>query len=406
MKHLLFLFPHLRDRKEFGGQRSRHIISCVSKNNYLSTVIIPGMDSMTGIAKTKFKFWQIWKKKIGMKNSNVIFANSTCNDRTSFFRRILYFITTAISVLFASIFIRKVDMVISVSLPVTFMIIGYLSSFIRRVPFIIEVRDIGLSVAGELNIVKKNWFYKFILKLENYLYKSAHIITVSDGFKKLLIKKGVQEEKIHVVKLGFDGYEDSLDSSKFLKSKFKNKFVVLYSGTLGHVFNIPLIIDSAKLLKKYDDILFIFLGGGQNLENFKLISKENFLNTMFLGSKPKHVVSEYCKLANVSLYPAKNGVNINSMLGNKIFDYLGNGCPCIYSGPGGDVADLINLSGGGLVCGSSPQKLAKSILYLYNNRSLRNKMGDSARKFIDSRYKSDIMARKYELVIRNILKKN
>ena len=403
MKHLLIIFPHLRNRKEFGGQRSRHIISSLSRSGYLSTVIIPGKDSMTGIEKTRFGFFQFWKREKGVGNTEVIYANSTRNDRASFSRRILYFITTGVSVFFAAISVKKTDVVICVSLPVTFMMIGRFISAIRRVPYVIEVRDIGVSVAHEINVVKKTWLFNVVFRVETYLYKSADvIIAVSDGFKDRLIERGVLADNIQVVKLGFDGYEDMVTDSKTDLSSLKGKFVVLYSGTLGHVFNIPLVIDAAYKLIDYEDVLFVFLGGGQNLERYASLSEKKGLNAVFLGNRPKYEVSDYCSRADLCLYPAKDGVNINAMLGNKIFDYLGNGSACIYAGPGGDVADLIVESGGGLVCEGSPDELAAAILRMYNDRSQCAEMGDKAREYVNKEYRSNLMAEKFVSVIDEI----
>jgi len=403
MKHLLLIFPHLRNREEFGGQRSRHIISCLSKRGYFSTVIIPGKDSMTGIEKTRFGFFQLWKREKGIENTEVIYANSTRNDRSSFSRRILYFVTTGISVLFAAIAVKKIDVVVCVSLPVTFMMIGRFISAVRKVPYVVEVRDIGVGVAHEINIVKKSWLYEHVYRIESYLYKSADVvIAVSDGFKDRLIERGVRSDKIHVVKLGFDGYEDERKDLSADLASLGDKFVVLYSGTLGHVFNIQLVIDAACNLVDHKDIMFVFLGGGQNLEYYTSVSEERQLNAVFLGNRPKFEVSEYCVRADLSLYPAKVGVNINSMLGNKIFDYLGNGSACIYAGPGGDVADLIAESGGGLVCDGVPDELAATILHMYNNRSQCKEMGNKARDYVNREYRSNHMAEKFVSVINEI----
>ncbi len=358
---------------------------------------------MTGEGKAKFRFMQFWKREKGIANNEVVYANSTRNDRSSLFRRIIYFITTAISVFVASVFVRRVDAVICVSLPITFMVIGYFISLVRRVPFIIEVRDIGVAVAHEVNVVRESWLYNYIYRIESYLYRSADIIiAVSDGFKDRLIERGVHEDIVHVVKLGFDGYEDDLISPGLEMPFTEDKFVVLYSGTLGHVFNVQLIIDAASQLVDYEDILFIFLGGGQKINFYKQISDEKKLNTFFLGNLPKYKVTEYCNRANLCIYPAKEGVNINAMLGNKIFDYLGNGCPCIYAGPGGDVANFINDAGGGLTCSGISEQLSEAILYMHNNPLICKQMGDSARNHISNSYQSNHMADKFISIIDRI----
>ena len=319
MKHCLLIFPHLRSKHQFGGQRSRHVVDALGNNGLDVTVIVPLKDTMTGLKSQAYSDQRLVYKET-MSHYTVMYANSLDNNRNSLLARLLYVFTLSFSMLVSAIRKRKVDLVVSVSLPFTFMLAGYVVSKLRKVPHVIEVRDIGISVAGEIGVVKKGWLYRNVIAVENFFYRSADsLIVVSEGFKKRLSERGVAEDKINIVELGYDGYEEDDSANEVEWTLPQDKFVVLYSGTLGYVFNIDLLLAAAKKLRDKKNILFVILCGGQNLRKFRHQAETAGLNIKFLGNRPKREVAYYCRAADVCVYPAKNGTNVNSMLGNKIF---------------------------------------------------------------------------------------
>lgn len=400
MKHFLLIFPHLRNKNDFGGQRSRHVLESMTRKGCRASVIVPLKDSMTG-GRNKKKTWKLFVTDDRIyPNTSVYYANATDNNRKVLLSRMLYILTTSFSVLVASLKVRKVDAVVSVSLPFTFMLIGHLVSVIRRVPHFVEVRDIGIEVAAEIGVIRRGLIYRLVRYMEDYLYKRAdRIIVVSNGFRQRLIERGVDEARIRIVELGYDGYEDDSNVSTAEWPIPEDKFVVLYSGTLGHVFNIDLLLDTARLLRNQTDILFVMLGGGQNLEKFRKRAEMDGSCVKFLGNRSKSEVTYYCRNADVCVYPARDGVNVNSMLGNKVFDYLGAGTAVIYAGEGGDVSSLIQASGGGISCQGSANELARNIEVLFHDRSKLVAMSEKASRFIDSGYRSSDLADKYTALV-------
>ena len=285
--HLLFIFPHFRTPKDLGGLRSYHIGKAFTEKNYQVTVLAPGVDTMTGQRHSGLG-WKLWHTEY-IDGVKVIRTNSTNNNRSNKLSRLLFYMTLALSQLITALFIRNIVLVNTTSLPLTFMLVGYLKSMISNTQLVIEARDIGIDAAIEVAYLKRNSITRFIRNLESALYKRAdHVIVVSEGFKRILVDKGVNEDNISVVFLGYDDLA-SANTLFDIREKYglEQKAIVLYAGNLGHIFNIPLIIDSARILKDSADIVFVFVGGGQRLPEYMLISEKEKLNCVFTGPRPK-----------------------------------------------------------------------------------------------------------------------
>lgn len=401
--HLLFIFPHFRTPKDLGGLRSYHIGKAFSEKNYQVTVLAPGVDTMTGQRHSGLG-WKLWHTEF-VDGVKVIRTNSTNNNRSNKLSRLLFYLTLALSQLITALFIRNITLVNTTSLPLTFMLVGYLKSMISNTQLVIEARDIGIDAAIEVAYLRQNPMTRFIRYLESALYKRAdHVIVVSDGFKRILVDKGVNANNISVVFLGYDdlaGANTLFDIR--VKYGLEQKTIVLYAGNLGHIFNIPLIIDSARILKNNTDIVFVFVGGGQRLPEYMLVSEKEALNCVFTGPRPKSEISSFCSQADICVYPANNGDVINAMLGNKIFDYLGNGTQTIFSGPTSDVCKLIHSVDGGACVSADSQQLANAIIKLTSDLDLCSKRGLAAGQKIRSSFSVPMQMDKFEIVIRDVL---
>ncbi|GAB4390288.1 MAG: hypothetical protein Kow0025_21280 [Thermodesulfovibrionales bacterium] len=232
---------------------------------------------------------------------------------------------------------------------------------------------------------------------------------MSKGMASILAGKGVSQDKISVIPIGFDGlqtYGRNVDLTRdiMLENGIAGKFVVLYTGTMGHIMDIPTILQAARITKDEPAIVYLFVGGGQNMERYKIQADRDGLHCVFAGQCPKADIPLYCQQADVGLYPLRDGAVVAALLGNKIFDYLGAGLPVIYSGPEGDAADLVRRSGGGICLQPGDSVgLASTLRELYANRVMLREFGRSARSFIEKHCMTKDLMGQFEYTLRNML---
>lgn len=137
-----------------------------------------------------------------MDGIKVIRVWSYIAENKGFFKRTLDYISYSITSFLAGIFV-KCDIIIATSPQFFTALSGRTLSFIKRKPWIMEVRDLWPESIKTVGVMKDNLFIKYFEWQEKRCYKSArHIVVVTDSFKRNLVGKGTDGMKISVVKNG------------------------------------------------------------------------------------------------------------------------------------------------------------------------------------------------------------
>ena len=179
-------------------------------------------------------------------------------------KRMLGFLTFLFSSLVNS---RKIkgspDLVIASSPPVTTPFIGLILSKIRRCKFIVEIRDLQPESSEDFGNLNRSLFTRTLKKAMHWLYgKADAIVPVTDGIADYLVKIGLPEEKITAVKSGVSHEFINADSNGIRKRfGLEEKFLVMYSGTLGWAHSLETFIEAARQLNDQPDVYFAFSKG-------------------------------------------------------------------------------------------------------------------------------------------------
>ena len=131
---------------------------------------------------------------------------------------------------------------------------------------------------------------------------STKNIAVSEYVKKELVKNGIKENNIAIIKNGVD-----LEMVNSIR-KQKKKYDLIFVGRLNYQKNLILLIESIKLVKeKIPKIMVCIVGSGEEKE--KLLEQiKNFgleKNFYFVGEiKDKQEVFRYMKSAKIFVLPS------------------------------------------------------------------------------------------------------
>jgi glycosyltransferase involved in cell wall biosynthesis len=180
-------------------------------------------------------------------------------------------------------------------------------------------------------------------------------ISVTNSFKKTLLSRGIDGDKIKVTTNGVDVSRYSpreKDKNLLRQYDLEGKFVAGYIGTHGMAHALETILESARLLQESsdgDNIRFILLGHGSKKN--ELIDKAKQLglkNLIFIDSVTKDEVVRYWSILDLSIIHLKNTPLFTTVIPSKMFECMGMGIPILH-GVAGESAAIVEKEGAGVV---------------------------------------------------------
>lgn len=259
------------------------------------------------------------------------------------FKRTLDYMSYAFMAFWASLFV-KTDIIIATSPQFFTVVAGFWSSFFKRKKWIMEVRDLWPESIKAVNAIQKgNWIISVLEWLELFLYRRASkIVVVTDAFKKNISARGIDPDKIEVVKNGVHVHKfKPLNKNEVLLNSLdlQDKFVVGYIGTHGLAHKLDFILNCATEVK--NNIHFLFIGDGAERDDLvKLCQSLHLDNVTMLPSIPKKDINLYISLTDVALVPLKKSDTFKTVIPSKIFENAAMRKP-ILLGVEGESKDII-----------------------------------------------------------------
>jgi glycosyltransferase involved in cell wall biosynthesis len=220
------------------------------------------------------------------------------------------------------------------NMPDYHIFIGLLQKF-AGVPLVLDIHDIVPELfASKWSGKKSKYLLKVVTLVEKLSTKfAAHVITVTDKCKELLINRGVPDEKVTLV-LNTPNRDifkfDSTRNFNYINEDLR----MLYHGTVAHRFGLHTAISAMpQILEKIPNSKFFIYGKydtsyKQQLE--ELIKDLNLENNVFLGGRlSMEEVYEAIKNCHIGMVPYLNNEYMNLALSTKAFEYTGAGIPVI-----------------------------------------------------------------------------
>lgn len=322
-------------------------------------------------------------------------------ENKGFVKRVLDFISFSFTSFIVGLFI-KTDIIIATSPQFFTALSGKALCFLKRKPWVMEVRDLWPESIKSVGVMNDNIFIKYFEFLEKRCYKSADkIITVTNSFKNEIIKKGISRNKIFVVKNGanIEMFKPKKKNVKLLDEYgLQEKIVLGYVGTHGMAHKLDFLLDCAKESKN-ELYHFLFIGDGAEKENLLLKAKnEKIKNVTFIDSVSKEEVSSYLSLIDVSIINLKKDDLFKTVIPSKIFENVAMEIP-ILLGVDGESRSIIEKYNAGIYY--EPENIEsfyKNLKKILNPQNYQKIKEDGRQLIVD--YDRKILAKK----MLNILK--
>jgi glycosyltransferase involved in cell wall biosynthesis len=326
-------------------------------------------------------------------------------------RRTLNYVSFMISAVLAACFIPKPDIILATSPQFFCGWAGAIASFLRRLPFVLEIRDIWPESIQAVGALTNRLILAWVASLERRLYTTAiHVVTVGEGYKLKLIERGVPSTKISIISNGVDREQFvPREPPSALNARFASNgtFICSYIGTVGMAAGLEVVLHAARMLQAQgrSDIHFLIVGDGAALDNLRKTASEQQLDEFitFTGRVPKERVADYFALTGACFVHLRKQDLFKTVMPSKVFESLAMARPVIL-GVQGFAAEFLRKSGGGIcIEPENPHALLQALDQLRANPNLRQSMAETGRNYVLKFFDRDALAEEYLGLLQHLL---
>lgn len=266
----------------------------------------------------------------------------------------------------------------------------------KRKPIVYSIYDVFPGHANDIGVINSKFIYNTLRIMQKPCYKMADAITVlGEDMKIKVVEQGAKDKDVYVVPAWYDvstAREIPIEENRFIQ-KYNiptDKFIVGFAGTVGYVFNYKTVIELAKRLKPYSEIVIEIVGDGNIKDDFVREAKELGLdNIWFYPLQPVDLVPDVYSACNIAIIPLRKGVIgngvpskapilmacnrviVNSVEGNSIYAKL------FDENDMGKAVDIFDYDG-----------LAKAVVELYKSPETVERMAANAKQYSRDNYSS------------------
>jgi glycosyltransferase involved in cell wall biosynthesis len=401
--HILLIHQACASLNEPGGTRHHEFARFLVKQGYQVSIIASPVSYLTG------KDTQSPQVETEMEGKISIYRTYTYPAlHKSFIHRLFSYFSFMISSFFIAMKIKNVDIVWGTSPPIFQSFTAWLVSKLKRVSFLLEIRDLWPAFAIDVGVLKNKVLIRLSLWLERFLYHHAdRIIVNSPGYIKHVQSKG--GKNVTLIPNGSDTNAFTPVNTIRIRKElgWTDKFILLYAGAHGMSNDLAVVLQAAKLLEKHDDIKMVFIGDGKEKSNLIALTESLRLsNVDFLDPVPKNKIAEFLQVSDVCIAILKPIELYKTTYPNKVFDYMAAEKPIILA-IDGVIREVVESADCGIFCepGNS-HAIANAVLEMYSNRNKLAKIGKRGKAYLEQNFDRIMIAKDFTDMIEEITGSN
>jgi glycosyltransferase involved in cell wall biosynthesis len=234
------------------------------------------------------------------------------------------------------------------------------------------------------------------------------VVALGDDMAARLLDKGVSQDRISIIRNWADTDEiRPLKQSNSFRERLglTDKFVVMYSGNFGYVWDLDVVLDVAGMMKADSRIAFLLIGGGSTQTRIaERVREEGLENVRLAPFQPKTRLAESLSAADLHLVPMRPGV-YGTVVPSKIYGILASGTPIAgLAEPDSEVAQVVQKHDCGWIgAPGDAEALFKIIREAADNAEGLAEMGARARQAAERFYSRATQTSKFAALLDSLV---
>ncbi|MBI3652593.1 MAG: glycosyltransferase family 4 protein [Acidobacteria bacterium] len=299
----------------------------------------------------------------------------------------------------------KHDLIMALTTPPLISLVALLIGRLRGMRVIALVQDVYPDVAVALGALQADSLTTRLLDALNRLALRHvnRVIVLGECMRRLIMKKvpPSQHSRIDVIHNWADGSEFAPITDEanpfILAHKLQDKFVLLFSGNLGHVNEFATVLEAARRLRERADIRFLFIGEGAKRDDIeRFIAAHELTNILVLPYQPRHLLRHSLAAGDALLVTLAEGL-AGLSVPSKTYAIMAAGRPLLFVGDlQSDAARLVKeYDCGAAVAAGESEKLAHLIREWAAHQAQLAALGARARTVFDTHFSRELAVHHY-----------
>ena len=330
--------------------------------------------------------------------------------RSTFFRMLSFIYWHKMS-FFVGLFLKRPDVILTPSPPLTSGLLAILLAKLKGAKTIYNVQEIYPDLLINLGYLKNTFLINFLKRLERFVYNSSTAVTTIDKQFYNIIKPRIKEESsLHIIPNFVDTDLYVTESSTKLPTEFLSEpgFTnMLYAGNIGLAQEWDLVLNLANEIRD-ESITIWIIGEGVKKEYLKTqIEKHNLSNIKLLPYQDRKYMPAINLFADFHFIAMDKSMEHDGFP-SKVYSIMASGRPMvIVSSEYTPITSFLNETDTSLfVTDHSLSGFKNAVLKLARDKELRISMGSKGRKIIDQDYTKEKVINQYVSLFEKIVPKN
>jgi len=330
-------------------------------------------------------------------------------DKSNIARRALGFVgfsaLAGLAAMRAGGFLRRADVVLAMSPPLSLGLTGWLVGLVRGAPLVFNVQDIFPDAAVRTGAIRNRRVIALASWLERATYRRAAAVTVlSEGLRGNVASKVGEQRRdtVHVIP-NFVDTDAIQPMSRMTPYRAElgigEEPVVLYAGNVGFSQSLEIVIEAARQMS---DVTFLINGDGSARAELER-RVASVPNVRFAGYQPASRLAEVLATGDVHVVPLRAGLGDVSVP-SKTYSSLAAGRPVVASiDLDSEIPRLLADAGAGVAV--APGDLAAfvaAVRALVDDHALASSLGAAGRQWAEREASPTAVGVAYDHLLREV----
>jgi colanic acid biosynthesis glycosyl transferase WcaI len=300
-----------------------------------------------------------------------------------------------------------VDVLIASSPPFLPHVTGAVLGALRRVPLVLEIRDLWPDYLVGMGVLKPGHISGAIFGLERrLLLRAAHSVVVTESFRRRIIEKGTDADRVDVIPNGVDlGFYHPADEPPPLPSLIRadGERIIGYLGNFGAGQALANVLRTAALLRDLP-LRFVLAGDGPDRAVLtSTVAELGLTNVAIHGAIPKEQTRAFHNACDIALVPLAPFPILRETVPSKLFEIMACERPLVACLAGEGAAIVERSRGGVVVEPGSPEALAAALRRLVARPPAEmEEMGSRGRAYVAAHYSREVLAARYLRILERV----